>query len=1556
MENKILIINESDEYRDRVSAHLKKAGYEVLHASNGKAGLDVFRDHRPAVVILDIAVSVMNGLEFLRRVEIKPGSSFSVIILTDFENDENVRFCYNLGARSFLNKDHKPEELLTMVHFATTMTDYQNQVTLAQFEVKKKEADLQAMKESYRRVNMILENRHFFYEYEKDKLIKNVSGSIKSILGYTPDEFTLHHREYLSKNPINDHFSTQQTKSLSGISNEFELEFLHKSGEPRKLTLTEVPKKDADGKVILVEGIATDITEKEKIQRELLGLHRELEEISDKHQLERKQLIIRQENIEDSVSTWIFEIDKKFQVTTSNQAVEGILGFTGNEIIGQDFKKLLASADKKILTAELGMLKEGAGDVDLELAVKGKDGEFVDLAVKVMTIPEEHTSASLFRLFGSDISSERKLRNLEVRHSALVSVTGETIFAVSSEGIITELYTNGSILLAEKGKTATGKSLYKLPIFKKSQQVFAEYLQKAGDSGAVQTFELEPTQNETPIALSVRISAYGKDQFIIAVRDRTDILQARNTQSELIQQAQAILDSTLAEQQYLLDSNAAVLMANDYAVNLAGKTPQDIKGVSVYEGLPKELASVVRKLIKSVIETGKPVERDKSIMETDYRLSIYPHIEAASGVKSIVLRIKDITDIRKMKAQLDWECSIRSATMDGVADGVFVVDPIGRIRIVSRTFEKLTGFTEPDLLGLEPPYPFWSKGSRKEVLSIFKSCVFGAEGKDQEYTFEFVTQNGETFEAVNTFKRIIDSSGKYLGTVCIISDLAEKKQFHERISELNRKIRFLTDASNDIIFEMTRTGKLIYLSPAFTRLTGYEPDSLINTPLMNLVSRTKRKSNLKLITDLFLHKKIEPFETCLIHKDGTEIPVVINASLVKKDGESHAYGVIKDNRALAEAKAGLKQLVRLFDDLAQTVKDGICRLDIEGSITFANEHLGKLLGYKSADLLGRPLSDFVKDATKLPAGQFINSKKDSPNQYDLEWVRKDGSHITTEVTAIPITSKAGKLAGSLALITDTSVNQAFENALIDSDKKYRSLVDSSPNAIFLMEGNQFIDCNPAALELFGAGKDQLLGKAPFDFSPPSQPDNQESKEKLLQKIEYAYGGSPQIFEWHFLQKDGTPFVGEITLSRIELSGKYFLHAVVNDITDRKTIEEKLRVFSEKMDQLVSEKTSDLSKTCEQLKQERDLFVRGPIMVIRWEKVSDEPARPAYVSQNIQQIGLDSSELVKGSTDYWDQIFEEDSERVREFIHDKLNTEARQWELEYRVVQKKAKPIWVYEFTKAHPANRGAVRKVFYSYLLDISSMKHKESAEKEKQADLMQHGKLNYLGEMGTGIAHELNQPLAIIRAQADVLKLMATYGFDDPSQLERDINEIIVQTERASKIIDNMRGFASGSNQEIEEIDVSEPVEKACQFFVEKFRDQEIELRKKFQAGLPKVFLDSRRFEQIVVNLLSNAQYAVNKKAEQKGLDYRKYIDLISSLDRKAKAVVFTVRDNGTGMTSEEKERCLEPFFTGKKVGDGTGLGLSVVHSIVQEFDGSITIESTPGQGTSLNILIPVK
>jgi len=227
---------------------------------------------------------------------------------------------------------------------------------------------------------------------------------------------------------------------------------------------------------------------------------------------------------------------------------------------------------------------------------------------------------------------------------------------------------------------------------------------------------------------------------------------------------------------------------------------------------------------------------------------------------------------------------------------------------------------------------------------------------------------------------------------------------------------------------------------------------------------------------------------------------------------------------------------------------------------------------------------------------------------------------------------------------------------------------------------------------------------------------------------------------------------------------------------------------------------------------------------------------------------------------------------------------------------------------------------------------------------------------MGTGIAHEMNQPLAIIRAQADVIKLMATYGFDDPSQLERDINEIITQTERATTIIEKMRGFARGSNDEILEVDVTEPAERASQFFREIFKNYEIELKTEYRSDLPKVYLDPPRFEQIVVNLLSNAQYAVNKRSKEDSLSVSKEIKMRTYLDRGTKAVVLEVEDNGNGMNAEQKTRCLEPFYTGKKVGEGTGLGLSIVHSIVQDFDGLIRIDSEIDHGTSVKIHIPVK
>ena len=240
----------------------------------------------------------------------------------------------------------------------------------------------------------------------------------------------------------------------------------------------------------------------------------------------------------------------------------------------------------------------------------------------------------------------------------------------------------------------------------------------------------------------------------------------------------------------------------------------------------------------------------------------------------------------------------------------------------------------------------------------------------------------------------------------------------------------------------------------------------------------------------------------------------------------------------------------------------------------------------------------------------------------------------------------------------------------------------------------------------------------------------------------------------------------------------------------------------------------------------------------------------------------------------------------------------------------------------------------------------------EKQTQIVHAGRLSAMGEMATGIAHEINQPLAIIRIAADGLNSYFLKK-DEDSMEAKAAKKIIFQINRAAKIIDNMRSFMRPGSDIIEQIDLVEPLNIALSFFKEQFRINRILLTISISKDHLMARINPQKFEQIVVNFLSNARFAVEEKQGRIKDVYQKEV-MIHLFDKPAEGtVILEVKDNGIGMREEVLNRCLEPFYTTKEVGKGTGLGLSIVNSIVQEARMKMEIDSSPGKGTCFRIIM---
>ena len=388
---------------------------------------------------------------------------------------------------------------------------------------------------------------------------------------------------------------------------------------------------------------------------------------------------------------------------------------------------------------------------------------------------------------------------------------------------------------------------------------------------------------------------------------------------------------------------------------------------------------------------------------------------------------------------------------------------------------------------------------------------------------------------------------------------------------------------------------------------------------------------------------------------------------------------------------------------------------------------------------------------------------------------------------------------------------------------------------------------------------------------------------------------------------------------------------------------------------VIESFKDVSRTKEVekiIREERDLFMEGFVVVIKWKNAPGWPIE--YVSPNINRVlGYSVERFISREFLYAEMIAQEDLKWVREKKNQAIEAGLAHEEYEpYRIKGANGSHRWILDHTRFTENEEGNVD-YFYGYLLDVSNYRENEEIL-AKQAKLAHAGRLTALGEMASGMAHELNQPMTVIRLAADGLK--SYLSENNPGSTEEEAAEdIINQVKRAAKIIKNMRSFSSKGDDELHPVQIDESIENAVSFFREQFRIHQIELEVALDKDLPEVQVDTQKFEQIVINFLTNARYAVDAKNEYAGSGYRMKVSVRLYLTEDKKQIVFEVEDNGISMSSDVTERCLDPFFTTKKVGEGTGLGLSIVHGIVREFGMTIEIHTLEGEGCLFRVLIPV-
>jgi two-component system cell cycle sensor histidine kinase/response regulator CckA len=371
------------------------------------------------------------------------------------------------------------------------------------------------------------------------------------------------------------------------------------------------------------------------------------------------------------------------------------------------------------------------------------------------------------------------------------------------------------------------------------------------------------------------------------------------------------------------------------------------------------------------------------------------------------------------------------------------------------------------------------------------------------------------------------------------------------------KFRAIADYTFDWEFWLSPEGDFIHTSPACKRITGHNADEFYADP--GLLSRMIHPDDRELFAghrhDARSGTATDSMVFRIIHADGTIRWLEhLCQPIVNESGS--ILGTRGSNRDITERKRAEEELL-LIQLCLDRAAIGIYHVSEDGTIWSANDYACRSLGYSKEELHSLNVLE-IDPAITLEKILELRKSLNVFGYVTHESIhrRKDGTTFPVEITTNVVEFNGKEYPFSF--VKDITERKMAEGRITRSEQKFRTIFESAHDAIFIIAGDsKYVDCNPAATELFRCGKEDLLTKNPQWFSPPCQPDGSDSEEKAKTLIEATLRGEPQCFEWRHQRPDGTEFDTVVVLSRFELEGEPMMVAIVRDISERIRLEEQL---------------------------------------------------------------------------------------------------------------------------------------------------------------------------------------------------------------------------------------------------------------------------------------------------------------------------------------------------------------------------------------------------------------
>jgi PAS domain S-box-containing protein len=625
------------------------------------------------------------------------------------------------------------------------------------------------------------------------------------------------------------------------------------------------------------------------------------------------------------------------------------------------------------------------------------------------------------------------------------------------------------------------------------------------------------------------------------------------------------------------------------------------------------------------------------------------------------------------------------------------------------------------------------------------------------------------------------------------------------------------------------------------------------------------------------------------------------------------------NHELREVQERLELARDRYSDLYDFAPVGYVTLDRKGIIRSINLTAASMFGVERANLEGMP---FI---TKLSVGEHpafykhLRGVFDSGKKcvHDFRLKQPNGQFMIVRLESIAVRNGDVDIKHCNCVIIDITDQKVTEEEVRAERDRAQLYLDTVENLIVVLDSNGDVSlANRKACEVLGYTEQELIGQNWFAACIPAAESETVSAafSNLINgkssQVDYFTNpvvtrtGQERQIAWHnkcLYGVDGN-IVGTLGCGE--------------DVTDRAHLEQELHLLYKAVEQSPdSVIVADLNGCIEYI----------------------NPAfshKTGYKAEEV--IGKTPRILKSGKTpvDHYKKMWE-------------LLAKGEDWTGEVLNKKKNGELFWEQVYVSPIRDSKKNITH-YLSIQVDVSEKKRLKQQAQQHQAELAFMARLNTMGEMATGLAHELNQPLSAINTYADVAIRMLDSGISQPDKFREVIDGSREQAIRASEIIRHLRQLVKKQASEKSEVDLNELIQGVVGFLEGEIQKRNIDLQLHLHENLPRLVVDNIQIEQVLINLLRNA-LEVERPVSSTTHEITIRTAIIDD-----KIVQVAISDNGAGMTSEILNQIFNPFFStkGKR---GMGMGLSICRSIVESHDGRLWATSEPGQGSTFFFNLPV-